>query len=56
MKVTTRRKDNIKMYFKDTSWQTVDWINRAEERDKFRALFSMGNKVSRIAKWREFLD
>ena len=30
--------------------QTVDWLNTSEERDKVRALLSIGNKISGSAK------
>jgi hypothetical protein len=41
------------MYIEDILWQTVDWINRAGERDNIRALLRMGNQISGIAKWGE---
>jgi hypothetical protein len=30
--------DNIKMYFRETEWDGVDWIDLAQDRDQWRAL------------------
>jgi hypothetical protein len=35
-----RRRENIKMNFKGTGWEGVEWINLAEE-DKWRGLQNM---------------
>jgi hypothetical protein len=33
-----RRVDNIKMDLKETGWDGMDWIDLAQDRDKWRAL------------------
>ena len=33
--------DNIKMSVKGTGWENVDWINVAQDRDKWRAVMNL---------------
>jgi hypothetical protein len=33
-----RWEDNIKMDLQDVGWKTVDWIDMAQDRDRWRAL------------------
>jgi hypothetical protein len=33
--------DNIKMDLREIGWDGVDWINMAEDRDKWRAVVNM---------------
>jgi hypothetical protein len=33
-----RRKDNIKMDLREAGWGGMDWINLAQDRDRWRAL------------------
>jgi hypothetical protein len=33
-----RWKDNIKMYLREVAWGGMDWINVAQDRDRWRAL------------------
>jgi hypothetical protein len=43
----TRRRwmDNIKMDFRDIGWGSMDWIDQAQERDKWRALVNTVMKL-----------
>jgi hypothetical protein len=33
-----RGEDNIKMDFREVGWEGIDWINLAQDRDRWRAL------------------
>jgi hypothetical protein len=33
-----RWEDNIKIYFTETGWRGMDWIDLAQDRDQWRAL------------------
>jgi hypothetical protein len=33
-----RWEDNIKMYLQEVGWRGVDWIDMAQDRDRWRAL------------------
>jgi hypothetical protein len=33
--------DNIKMYLKEIGWDGMDWIDLAQDRDRWRALVNM---------------
>jgi len=33
-----RWEDNIKVYFKDVGWEVMDWIDLAQDRDRWRDL------------------
>jgi hypothetical protein len=33
-----RREDNIKIYLQEVGWGGMDWINLAQDRDRWRAL------------------
>jgi hypothetical protein len=37
-KVRNHWKNNIKMYLRETGWDSMDWIDLAEDRDQWRAL------------------
>jgi hypothetical protein len=43
-----RWEDKIKMDLKEIEWEGVDWINRAQDRDKWRAVVNtvMNTRVS----------
>jgi hypothetical protein len=34
----SRREDNIKIYLREIRWGGMDWIDLAQDRDKWRAL------------------
>jgi hypothetical protein len=36
--------DNIKMYLKEIGWDGVDWIELAQGRDQWRALYEHGDE------------
>jgi hypothetical protein len=33
-----RWEDNVKMYLREIGWGSMDWINLAQDRDRWRAL------------------
>jgi hypothetical protein len=36
--LSTRGRNNIKMYLKDTGWEGMNWIHLAQDRNKWQAL------------------
>jgi hypothetical protein len=38
--------DNIKINFREIEWDGIDWIELAQDRDQWRALVNMVNKIS----------
>jgi hypothetical protein len=34
--------DNIKMYLREIGWDGIDWIDQAQDRDRWRALVNTG--------------
>jgi hypothetical protein len=40
-----RWEDNIEMDFKEIEWEGMDWINLAQDRNKWQALVNMVMKV-----------
>jgi len=37
-KYRCRREDNIKIDFQEDGWRGIDWIDLAQDRDRYRAL------------------
>jgi hypothetical protein len=39
--------DNVKIDFRETGWDAMDWIDKAQDRDQWRALVNtvMNNRV-----------
>jgi hypothetical protein len=48
--------DNIKMEIQEVGWEGMDWIDMAQDRDRWRALCECGNEPSGSIKRGEFLD
>jgi hypothetical protein len=48
--------DNNKMDFQDVGYGGMDWIELAQDRDRWRALVRCGNEPSGSIKLGEFLD
>jgi hypothetical protein len=42
----SRWEDNIKMALREVGWGGMDWINLAQDRDRWRALVNAGNFLS----------
>jgi hypothetical protein len=38
----SRWEDNIKMDFREVGWEGIDWIDLAQDRDRWRALMNTG--------------
>jgi hypothetical protein len=51
-----RQKDNIKMHLKEIGWESVDWIQQAQDMDEWQALGEHGNKPSGSIQTGEFLE
>jgi len=51
-----RWEDNIKMDLQDVGWEGMDWIDLAQDRDRWRALVNAVMNQSGSIKCREFLD
>jgi hypothetical protein len=50
-----RLEDNIKMYLREVGWGGADWIDMAQDRDRWRALV-YGDEPSGCTKCGEFLE
>jgi len=37
-RLSTRGRNNIKMYLKDTGWEGMNWIHLVQDRNKWQAL------------------
>jgi hypothetical protein len=48
--------DNIKIDLRERVWDGVDWINLAQDRDRWRALVDIGNELSCSIKCWEVLS
>jgi hypothetical protein len=48
--------DNIKMDLREISWDGMDWVDLAQDRDQWRALFEYGNESSGSIKCWEVLE
>jgi hypothetical protein len=35
-----RGEDDIRMYFRETGWEGMDWVNVTQDRDQWRALMN----------------
>ena len=44
------------MGFQEVGWGGMDWIDLAQDRDRWRTLFERGNETSGSIKCGEFLD
>jgi len=51
-----RWKDNIKMYFIETGWKDIGWINLVQDRDKWQGLVIKITNYSSPTKCREYFD
>jgi hypothetical protein len=51
-----RRKDNIKMDLQEVGYRSRDWIELAQDMDRWRAICDCGNKPSGFIKCGEFHD
>jgi hypothetical protein len=51
-----RWEDNIKMDLQEVGWGDMDWIDMAEDRDRWRGSCECGNEPSGFIKRGEFLD
>jgi hypothetical protein len=51
-----RWEDNIKMDLQEVGWEGVDWIDMAQDSDRWRAFFECGNEHLESIKRGEFLD
>jgi hypothetical protein len=40
-----RWKDNIKIYLKEIGWERVDWINLAEDKEKWQAVVKLAVNI-----------
>ena len=57
LEISRRRcEDNIKMDFQDVGCGGIDWIDLAQDRDRWRTLVECGNEHSGPIKCGEFLD
>ena len=52
----SRWEDNIKMYLQEVGSGCGDWMELAQDRDRWRALCEYGNELSGSIKCGEFLD
>jgi hypothetical protein len=51
-----RWEDNIKMDLRDVGWGGMDWINLAQDRDRWRALVNAVMNLRGSIKCGEFLE
>jgi len=51
-----RREDNIKMNFQEVRFGGMDWIDLAQDRDRWRALVNEAMNLGAYIKCGEFLD
>ena len=51
-----RWENNIKMDLQEVGFGSMDWINQAQDRDRWRATRESGKVPSGTIKCREFLD
>jgi len=51
-----RWKDIIKMYFTETGWKDIGWINLVQDRDKWQGLVIKITNYSSPTKCREYFD
>jgi len=51
-----RWEDNIKMDLRQVEYEGTNWIDLAQDRDRWRALVQCGNEPSGSVKCGEFLD
>jgi hypothetical protein len=46
-----RWEDGIRMYLREIGWGSVDWIQLAQDRDRWRALVNMVMNLRVLAPW-----
>jgi hypothetical protein len=46
---------NVKLYLQEVGWRSMDWIDLAQDRDRWRALVNAVKKPSVSIKCGEFL-
>jgi hypothetical protein len=51
-----RWEDNIKMDLQEVGWECVDWIDMAQDRDRWRALVNAVMNLPSFIQCGEFLD
>jgi len=51
-----RWEDKIQMHLQEMGWGSVDWIDLAQDRDRWRALVNAVTKNSGSIKFEKFLD
>jgi hypothetical protein len=51
-----RREENIKMDIEELGWAGMDWIDQAQDRDRYADAFECGSEPFRSIQFGKFLD